>query len=102
VSRFGNDSLAVVQNKAGFTLPRLGPLHSQLFVNANITQDTMREYWANFVEAGPGIRLHLNGTPQSLVFSLSAMRGAYTHNEGNLRRPNFFDLRAGFWYAFTR
>ena len=102
VSRFGNDTLAVVQNKAGYTLPGGGPLRSQVFVNANITQDTTRQYWANFAEAGPGVRLHLNGTPQSLVFSLSVMRGFYTYNEGNPRRPNFFDVRAGFWYAFTR
>lgn len=102
VSRFGNDTLAVIQNKAGFTLPALGSLRSQLFINANITQDTTRQYWANFLEAGPGIRLHLNGTPQSLVFSVSLTRGAYTHNQDNPRRPNFFDLRAGFWYAFTR
>jgi tetratricopeptide (TPR) repeat protein len=102
VSRFGNDSLAVVQNKAGFTLPVAGPLHSQVFANLNITQDTLRQYWANFVEAGPGLRFHLNGTPPALVFSVNLMRGSYTRNEDNPRRPNFFDVRAGFWYAFTR
>jgi tetratricopeptide (TPR) repeat protein len=102
VSRFGNDSLAVVQNKAGFTIPAFGPLHVQAFANANITQDSLRQYWANFVEAGPGLRLHINGTPQSMVFSLSLMRGIYTHNEDNPRGPNFFDVRAGLWYAFTR
>jgi Tfp pilus assembly protein PilF len=102
VSRFGNDTLAVIQNRAGFTLPRIGPLRSQAFINANITQDTLRQYWANFVETGPGLRLHLDGTPPALVFSVSLMRGAYTENQGNPRRPNFLDLRAGFWYAFTR
>ena len=102
VSRFGNDSLGIVQNKVGYTLPAAGPLHTQLFANANITQDTLRQYWANFVEAGPGVRLHFNGTPQSLAFSVSLMRGAYTYNRYNPRRPNFFDVRAGFWYAFTR
>lgn len=102
VSRYGNDSLAVLQNKAGINLPRLGPLHSQVFINADITQDTLRQYWANFVDVGPGVRLHLNGTPPSLVFSLSLLRGIYTHNEDNPRGPNFFDVRAGFWYAFTR
>lgn len=102
VSRFGNDSLAVVQNKAGFTLPPLGPLRMQGFLNANITQDTLRQYWANFVEIGPGFRLHFNGTPPSLVFSVNLMRGIYTDNEYNPRGPNFLDLRAGVWYAFTR
>ncbi len=102
VSRFGNDSLVVAQNKVGYTPLALGPLRTQLFVNANITQDTLRQYWANYVEAGPGLRLHVNGTPQSLVFSVNLLRGAYTHNQDNPRRPNFFDVRAGFWYAFTR
>jgi hypothetical protein len=102
VSRFGNDSLAVLQNKAGFTLPALGPLRTQAFVNANITQDSLRQYWANFVEAGPGLRLHFSGTPQAMVFSLSLMRGVYTHNADNPRGPNFLDVRAGLWYAFTR
>jgi hypothetical protein len=101
VSRFGNDSLAVVQNKLGFNLPRLGLVHCQVFVNADVTQDTLRQYWANFFDAGPGVRLHLVGTPPSLVFSASLLRGVYTHNQDNPRGPNFFDVRAGFWYAFT-
>ncbi len=101
VSRYGNDSLAVLQNKAGFTLPAIGLLRSQLFVNANITQDTSRQYWANFAETGPGLRVHLNGTPAPLTFSVSLMRGVYTHNQDNPRRPNYFDVRAGLWYAFT-
>ena len=102
VSRFGNDSLAVVQNKAGISLPHIGPWRSQVFVNANLTQDTLQQYWANFIEVGPGIRMHMAGTPPSLLFSVSVMRGAYTRNEYNPQGPNFFDVRAGFWYAFTR
>ena len=102
VSRFGNDSLAILQTKAGYTLPALGPLRSQVFLHGNATQDVLRQYWANFLEAGPGLRLHLNGTPPSLLFSVSVLRGAYTANAYNPRRPNFFDVRAGFWYAFTR
>jgi hypothetical protein len=73
-----------------------------MFMNADVTQDTLRQYWANFVEAGPGVRLHLNGTPPALVISVSLLRGVYTHNEDNPRRPNFVDVRAGFWYACTR
>jgi hypothetical protein len=37
-----------------------------------------------------------------MLFSISFLRGAYTENEGNPRRPNYYDVRAGFWYAFTR
>jgi tetratricopeptide (TPR) repeat protein len=102
VSRFANDTLAVLQGKVGYTLPRWGLLRSQVFVNANITQDALRQYWANFAEAGPGVRFHIDGTPPALAFSVNLMRGTYTGNHGNPRRPNFFDVRAGFWYAFTR
>ncbi|HEY3838880.1 MAG TPA: tetratricopeptide repeat protein [Bryobacteraceae bacterium] len=102
ISRFGDDTLAVVQNKAGYTIPPLGRLHSQAFLNLNATQDSLRQYWANYVEAGPGMRFHLDGTPPSLVFAVNLMRGAYTDNQYNPRRPNFYDVRAGFWYAFTR
>jgi hypothetical protein len=102
VSRFGNDWLAVIQNKVGFTLPAAGPLRWQVFVNGDVTQDSLQQYWADFVEAGPGVRFHCNGTPRSLVFSVSGLRGVYTRNLDNPRRPNFFDWRVGFWYAFTR
>jgi hypothetical protein len=102
VSRFGDDSLAVLQNKAGWSLPRLGLMHSQVFLDVDVTQDTLRQYWANYVDAGPGMRMHFNGTPPSLVFTVSVLRGVYTHNEDNPRRPNFLDVRAGFWYACTR
>jgi Tfp pilus assembly protein PilF len=102
VSRFGDDSLAVLQNKAGYTIPPLGPVHTQVFLNCNVTQDSLRQYWANYVEAGPGLRLHLDGTPPALVLAVNVMRGFYTDNQYNPRGPNFYDVRAGFWYAFTR
>ena len=73
----------------------------QLFVNANITMDDKRQAWANFAEAGPGIRFRWPWMPQSLLFSVSFLRGAYTIPQDGLRKPNFYDLRAGFWYAFT-
>jgi len=36
------------------------------------------------------------------MFSVNLLRGAYTIPQGNLSKPNFFDIRAGAWYAFTR
>jgi hypothetical protein len=39
--------------------------------------------------------------PKAMAFSVNFVRGVYTMNQDNPRRPNFFDLRAGFWYAFT-
>jgi hypothetical protein len=35
------------------------------------------------------------------MFSVNFMRGAYTLPQYGARKPNFFDVRAGFWYAFT-
>jgi tetratricopeptide (TPR) repeat protein len=102
VSRFGNDWLAVSQNKAGYTLPGMGPVRLQLLLNANVTQDSLRQYWANFGESGPGVRWRFKGSPASLSFSVNWLRGVYTRNVGNPRGPNFWDLRMGFWYAFTR
>jgi hypothetical protein len=102
VSRFANDTLFYTQNRMGYTLPRLGSFQSQLFWNHNLTADVRREYWANFAETGPGARFRWRGMPPGLAFSVMLLRGAYLTNEGNPRRPNFFDVRVGFWYAVTR
>ncbi|MGC9968962.1 MAG: tetratricopeptide repeat protein [Bryobacteraceae bacterium] len=101
VSRFQNDFLVYSQNRFGYTLPTLARFRSQWFANGNITLDTQRQYWANFVEFGPGLRFRWEGLPSSLVFSVNLLRGVYTRNVDNPRRPNFFDLRGGFWYAFS-
>jgi tetratricopeptide (TPR) repeat protein len=102
VSRFNNDLLLYSQNRAGVTMPSVGPLRWQVYLNGNFTTDARREYWANFVETGPGLRFRIEGLPEALVFSVNALRGVYTRNEGNPRRPDYDDLRVGFWYAFTR
>jgi hypothetical protein len=36
-----------------------------------------------------------------MYFTVSALRGAYLVNAGNPRGPNFNDIRAGVWYAFS-
>jgi Flp pilus assembly protein TadD len=97
VSRFQNDLLFYSQNRAGYTFTK----SAQLYWNANGTTDRLRLYWANYAEAGPGVRFRFSSMPKSMLFSVNALRGVYTVNQGNPRRPNFFDLRAGFWYAFT-
>jgi hypothetical protein len=105
VSRFQDDMLFYSQNRAGYTFPAVegfGGLQTQLYWNANITTDRLHEYWANYVEMGPGFRFRFRALPKSLLFSVNFIRGVYMLNEGNPRRPNYFDLRAGFWYAFTR
>ena len=96
VSRFGNDLLTYSQWRGGWTSHGV-----QFLWNGNLTADSNREAWANFVETGPGIRFRLPGAPPGLLLSVNAMRGVYLLNRDNPRRPNFFDVRAGFWYAFT-
>ena len=101
VSRFSNDMLFYSQNRTGYTLREaesLGGFHAQLYWNWNATVDSLGQYWANYVETGPGFRFRLVG----LLFSVNVIRGAYLINSGNPRRPNFNDLRVGIWYAFTR
>ncbi|HZU25679.1 MAG TPA: tetratricopeptide repeat protein [Bryobacteraceae bacterium] len=97
VSRFNNDLLFYPQIRTGYSFGSV-----QGYWNYDLTSDISRQYWANFVETGPGVRFHLPSTPKSLLFSVNGLRGAYLVNAGNPRRPNFDDIRAGFWYAFTR
>ena len=74
----------------------------QIFWNSNITCDNKRQLWANFVEFGPGVRFRVPAMPPALMFSVNVVRGVYTINQAGLRRPNFYDVRIGFWYAATR
>ncbi|HWB83439.1 MAG TPA: tetratricopeptide repeat protein [Bryobacteraceae bacterium] len=101
VSRFGNDFLVYQQNRLGYTVT-LGPIHSQFYWNGNFTIDSQRQDWANYGETGPGLRFHTPLMPTSTYFTLNLLHGAYFLHTGDTRRPNFNDLRAGFWYAFTR
>ena len=101
VSRFGNDFLIYSQNRWGRSL-KTGGFRWQVYWNGNYTTDVQRQYWANFAETGPGLRVRWNPLPEPLYFTVNFLRGAYTRNEDNPRRPNFFDLRVGFWYAFSR
>lgn len=105
VSRFQNDLLFYSQNRAGYTFGKseTAPLEQvQFYMNFNGTTDRLGQYWANYVESGPGVRFRIRGLPKGMLFSVNFLRGVYTVNEFNPRRPNFFDLRAGFWYAFTK
>jgi Flp pilus assembly protein TadD len=105
VSRFQDDMLLYSQNRAGYTFSPMegyGGFQAQLYWNGNFTTDRLQQYWANYAETGPGLRFRFRDLPKSLLFSVNFVRGVYLVNEGNPRRPNFFDLRAGLWYAFTR
>jgi hypothetical protein len=101
VSRFGNDFLVYSQSRVGYTVgPRA--FRAQLYMNANVTVDSQRQPWANFVDIGPGIRFHAAGMPRSMYLTGNLLRGAYLINQGNPQRPNFNDVQVGVWYAFTR
>jgi tetratricopeptide (TPR) repeat protein len=105
VSRFQDDMLYYSQNRAGYTFAPaegFGGLQEQLYWNGNATADRLHQYWANYVETGPGLRFRFRDLPKSLLFSVNFLRGAYTINLDNPRRPNYFDLRIGIWYAFSR
>ena len=97
VSRFGNDTIAYSQNQAGYTVRPLAGLRVQLYANANLTADSKRQPWANFAEAGPGLRFRWATMPPALVFTVSALRGVYLQTS-----KTFCDVRAGLWYALTR
>jgi Flp pilus assembly protein TadD len=105
VSRFQDDMLYYSQNRAGYTFAPLegfGGPQAQLYWNGNATADRLHQYWANYAETGPGLRFRFRDLPKSLLFSVNFLRGAYTVNLDNPRRPNYFDLRVGIWYAFSR
>jgi tetratricopeptide (TPR) repeat protein len=96
LSRFGNDVLGVWHNRLGYVAGG-----AQWVWNFNLTADSKREYWANFGETGPGIRFRLPALRPPALVSIDLLRGVSTRNEGNPRPPNFFDFRAGLWYAFS-
>jgi len=101
ISRFSNDLLNYSQNRTGFTSSVAG-YKIQTFWANNITFDVKKQYWTNFAETGPGFRFHPPAAPKSAYVTLGAVRGIYLRNHGNPRRPNYYDLRAGVWYAFTK
>jgi tetratricopeptide (TPR) repeat protein len=101
VSRFDKDWLFYSQHRLGRTF-RLGSDYLQTYLNTNLVQDVKREYWANTLEFGPGLKLHLPAMPPGVYFAADWLHGVYTTNVSNPRRPNYNDLRLGFWYAASR
>lgn len=97
VSRFGKDWLFYSQNRAGRTLP-LGEGNTlQVLLNGNVVTDVQQKYWANTAEVGPGVRFRPSWLPKNVYFSGDYLRGFYLTTQ----RPNYHDIRAGMWYAFT-
>lgn len=101
VHRFDDDTLVYSQNRVGHALP-VSWNSAQFYWNWNVTLDVKREYWANFMETGPGLRFHVPGAPKSMLFSVNGLRGEYFIMNSNPHPRIFNDLRIGVWYAFTR
>jgi tetratricopeptide (TPR) repeat protein len=101
ISHFSGDLINYAQTRAGYMRPLAG-VATQVFWHQNFTFDAKRQYWANFVEMGPGIRIHPPGLPAPVWITVSAIHGVYLLNAGNPGRPNFNDFRVGIWYAFTK
>jgi hypothetical protein len=102
LSRFDDDALAYWRYRPGYRLPDRGRLRAQVYLNWNVTVDTSREYWANTVELGPGLRIRVPTQGPPMDFSIDVVRGVHLSNRGNTLRPNYLDIRAGLWYSFTK
>ncbi|MCP5113328.1 MAG: hypothetical protein GY953_21050, partial [bacterium] len=104
MSRFSNTFLTSTRNRLGYTpatIEKLAGFQPQFYWNANVTLDAKSQIWANFVETGPGFRFRWKGMPRSLIFSIDLLQGYYL-KEGHPRGRKYSDIRAGFWYAFSR
>ena len=103
ISRFGKDWLFYSQHRAGRTFRLGGDATSfQTLLNFNYVRDSQNQYWANTIEFGPGAKLHLSWMPKNVYLSADFLRGVYTNNNFNPRRPNYYDVRVGAWYAVTK
>jgi tetratricopeptide (TPR) repeat protein len=103
ISRFGKDWLFYSQHRAGRTFRIGGEATSlQALLNFNYVRDSQNQYWANTIEFGPGAKLRLAWMPKNVYLSADLLRGVYTNNNYNPRRPNYYDVRVGAWYAITK
>lgn len=101
VSRFQKDWMFFSRHHAGRTF-EFGRENVQLLFNVNYVKDSQNQYWANTVELGPGFKLRLHWMPRNVYFATDFLRGIYTNNLDNPRRPNYNDIRVSFWYAVTK
>jgi tetratricopeptide (TPR) repeat protein len=102
VSRFQKDWLFYSQHRAGRTFRFGTGTDAQVLFNVNYTRDSKNQYWANTVEVGPGIRARLPWMPPNVYFAVDVLRGIYTNNDFNPRRPNYNDIRVSLWYAVSK
>ena len=99
ISRFDKDWLLYSQNRAGRTFRFANGLSGQLLFDVNYVRDLKREYWANTVEIGPGMRFRLPWMPPNMFLSTDVLHGFYT---GTSPKANYNDVRVSVWYAVTK
>lgn len=102
VSRFDKDWFFYSQHRAGRTFALGEGTSLQALFNVNFVHDLKDQYWAETLEMGPGVRMHLRFMPPHSYFSTDFLRGVYLNNEYNPRKPNYNDIRVSFWYAVTK
>lgn len=102
VSRYQNDWIFTMQNRGGRTLHWKNGTSAQVLWNANLLHDLKNQYWADALETGPGLRVRVPWMAANTYFSADFMRGVYTNNLDNPRRPNYNDIRIGLWYAVSK
>ena len=73
-----------------------GALECQL--RARFAKSVLGEYR----RVRPGAKLHLPWMPKNVYLSTDFLRGVYTNNNYNPRRPNYYDVRVSAWYAITK
>ena len=95
-SRFGHNVLLSLRPRWGYVWGRweLGWL-------ASWSRDTRSEFWGNFFETGPALRVRLPDVLQGLTVQVEWVGGHHYAGRGNPGPPGYRDLRIGFWYAIT-
>ena len=101
VSRFDDDVVGYWQVRPGYRPAPRGGFNAKVYFNLNLTADTKRQYWANYAEFGPGIRLRVPGVSPPMDLSVNVVRGVHLANRFNPRGPNYWDVRVGLWYSFA-
>lgn len=99
LSRFHNDVIGYSQTRYGVTWKSTRSIEAQTYLAGNFTVDTRREYWANFFEAGLGMRVRFAFMPPATQFRIELLRGTYTSHNVSPAPPGYWDLRIGVWYA---
>lgn len=104
IHRFDQDTLAISRNRIGRHFGKakdLGAFQFQAFWNLNLNTDLKRQAWANFAEAGPGIRFRWAWMPPPVSFSFSYVCGFHTVRRIDDRPNTYSDFQAGLWYAVS-